>query len=150
ALFLVLLLFEERGNDMSAVYWYQLHVLMLYIMSIWYCVSFGPLPWAFLGEIFPPNVKETASGTVTSFSFFLAFIITKFYPNVDETLGSFSAFWIFSGFCILAFNFVIFLMPNTRGLSLPEIQDLLNGRPITRLEKITEEPIVKNSGTNLI
>ncbi|XP_039296579.1 facilitated trehalose transporter Tret1-2 homolog isoform X1 [Nilaparvata lugens] len=140
--------FEETGNDVSAVYWLPVTCLMLYIHV--YCIGFGPLPWAFLGEIFPPNVKETASGCVTSFSFFLAFIITKFYPNVDEKLGTFTAFWIFSGFCILAFNFVIFLMPNTRGLSLPEIQDLLNGRPITRLDKIPEEPTVKNAGTNLI
>ncbi|XP_075238240.1 facilitated trehalose transporter Tret1-like [Lycorma delicatula] len=138
--------FEDLKYDMQFWGWLPVTSLMLYIHV--YCLGFGPLPWAFLGEIFPPNVKEFASGLCTSFSFFLAFLITKFFVNISDILGTYAAFWIFSGFCVFAFLFVLFLMPNTRGLSLPEIQDLLNGRPITRLDRIPEEAPVKNAGTN--
>jgi hypothetical protein len=52
-------------------------------------------------------------------------------------MGMFSVFWIFSVSCFLATLFSIYLMIDTRNLSLQEIQDLLNGKR----KKKTEIPM---------
>ncbi|XP_022196367.1 facilitated trehalose transporter Tret1-2 homolog isoform X1 [Nilaparvata lugens] len=113
-----------KGYDLSFYSFVPVSCLVLYILV--YCLGFGPLPWAVMGEMFSPQVKSLASSISTSFCFFLAFLITKFFSNLSDSIGTFAAFWLFSGFCLLALIFVICFVPNTRGMSLEEIQDLLN------------------------
>lgn len=93
-----------------------------------YCIGFGPLPWAVLGEMFPSNVKGIASSVVASTCWVLGFIVAKYYEPMDQALGSHWAFWIFGICCAAAFAFTYTLVFETKGMSLKQIQDKLNGR----------------------
>lgn len=105
-----------------------LPVASLIVFVIHYCVGFGPLPWAVMGEIFPSNIKSIASSIVASTCWVLGFLVTRFFSSVDEAVGSHWAFWIFAIFCALAFAFTFAVVMETKGMSLQEIQDLLNGK----------------------
>lgn len=105
-----------------------LPVLSLVIFVIVYCIGFGPLPWAVLGEMFPPNIKSIASSLVASTCWILGFMVTKYFATIQDALGSHWAFWIFSIFCGVAFLFTSTLVMETKGMSLQQIQDKLNGR----------------------
>lgn len=93
-----------------------------------YCIGFGPLPWAVLGEMFPSNVKGIASSVVASTCWILGFLVAKYYSAMDEAVGSHWAFWIFGICCATAFVFTYTLVFETKGMSLKQIQDKLNGR----------------------
>lgn len=93
-----------------------------------YCVGFGPLPWAVFGEMFPPNIKSSASSIVTGLCWTLGFIVTKFFASLQDVIGPYGAFWLFAAFCGVAFMFTFILVIETKGLSLQQIQDKLNGR----------------------
>ncbi|PSN29883.1 Facilitated trehalose transporter Tret1, partial [Blattella germanica] len=67
-----------------------------------------------------------ASACTAGFCWFLAFFITKFFADVVEVLGGHTAFWIFAGCCFLSAVFVFILLPETKGKSFQEIQDILN------------------------
>lgn len=84
------------------------------------------MPWAIMGEIFPPNIKGQAAAIATSVSFGSAFIITKLFPFLTELLHTYVVFWIFSASCLSISVFTAICIPNTRGLSLDQIQDKLN------------------------
>ncbi|KAH8341192.1 hypothetical protein KR074_010389 [Drosophila pseudoananassae] len=112
-------------HDISSVVWMPVPALILY--NIVYCTGFGPLPWAVLGEMFPANIKSAASSLVASICWTLGFLVTYFYPSLDA-LGSYYAFWLFAGCMVVAFFFVLFVVMETKGLSLQEIQDRLNGK----------------------
>ncbi|XP_023309511.1 facilitated trehalose transporter Tret1-like [Lucilia cuprina] len=112
-------------GDTSNVLWLPVPALVVY--NIVYCVGFGPLPWAVLGEMFPSNVKSIASSMVASTCWILGFFVTYFYPALDA-MGSYYAFWLFAIFCVVAFFFTLFVVMETKGLSLQEIQDRLNGK----------------------
>lgn len=105
--------------------WLPVPALVLY--NIVYCVGFGPLPWAVMGEMFPANIKSIASSMVASTCWILGFLVTYFYPSLDA-LGAYYAFWLFACFCVAAFFFTLFVVMETKGLSLQEIQDRLNGK----------------------
>lgn len=105
-----------------------LPIVSLVGFVIVYCVGFGPLPWAVLGEMFPPNVKSIASSIGTSICWILGFAVTKYFAAIEASIGSYGAFWLFGFFCCTAFFFVLFLVMETRGLSLQQIQNKLNGR----------------------
>lgn len=116
---------QLTGGAIEKVLWLPVPALIVY--NIVYCVGFGPLPWAVMGEMFPTNVKSVASSMVASTCWIIGFVVTRWYPALDA-LGSYYAFWLFAGFCVVAFFFVLFVVMETKGLSLQEIQDRLNGK----------------------
>jgi len=99
--------------------------------------GFGPLPWAIMGEIFPTNLKSVASALTASFCWILGFILTKLFSTVSDAIGIYSVFWIFAVCCILALLFTAFLLPQTEGKTLQEIQDILQGRSKSSNHKMT-------------
>lgn len=105
-----------------------LPVVSLIGFVIVYCIGFGPLPWAVMGEIFPSNIKSIASSIVASTCWVLGFLVTRFFSSMDEAVGSHWAFWIFAILCCFAFAFTFTVVMETKGMSLQQIQDLLNGK----------------------
>ena len=87
--------------------------------------GYGPLSWAIMGELFPSNIKSNASALTTFWCWMISFLFTKFFVNI-KSLGDEWAFWIFAIFCFLSIFFFIFLLPETKGKTLQEIQDILN------------------------
>ncbi|XP_055849964.1 facilitated trehalose transporter Tret1-like [Episyrphus balteatus] len=117
---------DTRGGA-SHIRWLPMLAFILFQLS--YRIGFGPLPFTVLGELFPPNIKSVAATSVTITCWGLGFLIARFYP-LYNALGSYYVFWTFSIFCVLAFLFAQFIVMETHGLSLNEIQD--------RLQKLTQ------------
>nr|CAD7460396.1 unnamed protein product [Timema tahoe] len=116
---------QNNHSDTSSIGWLPVVSLVVYIIV--YSPGFGSLPWAVMGELFTPNVKSMASSVSASICWFFAFLITKFFSTISEELGSDYAIWIFGIFAVVAFVLVFFLLPETKGKSLQEIQAILGG-----------------------
>lgn len=114
----------QQASFVGSIGW--LPILSLIVFVSVYCVGFGPLPWAVLGEMFPSNVKSKASSIVASVCWIFGFLVTKYFSAMDEAVGSDWAFWIFGILCIAAFAFTLTLVMETKGMSLQQIQDKLN------------------------
>lgn len=117
---------KQYGHDVTAVWWIPVVSLVGYIGI--YSVGFGGLPWALMSEVFPSNIKPVASAVTASLCWALSFILTRYFNYVSEIIGTYFSFWLFGVFCILAFLYSVFLVPNTKGKSLQEIQDIINKR----------------------
>lgn len=116
---------DDKHSDMSAVGWVPIVSLIVYIIT--YCLGFGPLPWAVMGELFPGNIKSVASTVTASACWFLGFLLTNYFGIVAESIGKSGSFGIFAVCCFGAVLFTYKLLPETSGKSLQEIQDILNG-----------------------
>lgn len=116
---------DNQGGDVSVISWLPIVCLVLYIFT--YCLGFGPLAWAVMGELFPGNIKTVASTVTASGCWFLGFLLTNFFGSLAEAIGKAASFGIFSLFCIWATMFVFKFLPETTGKSLQEIQDILSG-----------------------
>lgn len=116
---------QHADDVVKQISWLPLVALIIFIAT--YCVGWGPLPWTVMGEMFDSNVKAKASGITVSVCWFLAFLITKFSSNLENAFGQYVLFWTFGGFCILSILFTVLLLPETKGKTLQQIQDELNG-----------------------
>lgn len=127
-------LLQANGNPIAAKIGF-VPLLSLVLFMVTYCVGLGPLPWAVMGELFPIEVKAIAAPIATAFCWILSFLVTRFFNPVATAIGMHMAFWIFGVCCVGAFFFTMLLVPETKGKSFQEIQDMLRGKTSSKSEK---------------
>lgn len=104
-----------------------LPILALSIFLIVFSLGFGPIPWMISAEVYPAEVKSSASSAAGTFNWFLAFLVTKFYIDVKNAVGGDVTFYIFSAISLVGTAFIYFIVPETKGKSLEQIQIELGG-----------------------
>ena len=98
--------------------------LFLFIAS--HAVGQGAIIWVFISEIFPDHLRAQGQAFGSSTHWVLAALITLFMP---VALAGFDnpgiVFFFFCGMMVLQLAFVIFIMPETKGITLENLQKKL-------------------------
>jgi len=106
--------------------WVTLAGLMLYIAS--FAVSFGPVLWVMLPEIFPLNARGTGTGVSALSNWGANFVVAQAFLPLVALIGRSAVFWILAAICIVAALFIQLLVPETKGRSLEQIEADLRNR----------------------
>lgn len=115
----------KKGDDVSGIGWLPLLCVTVYIVM--FSLGFGPLPWLMMGEVFAPNVKGAASSIAVCTNWTLTFVVTFSFGKLVDGLGEDWTFWLFAIICGIATIFIYYLVPETKGKTLSDIQRILNG-----------------------
>jgi SP family facilitated glucose transporter-like MFS transporter 8 len=115
---------KNKGDDVSGIGW--LPLLCVTVFIVMFSLGFGPLPWMMMGEVFAPNVKGAASSIAVCTNWIMVFLVTYSFGRLVDGLGEHSTFWLFAVICGIATAFIFYLVPETKGKSLAEIQRILN------------------------
>lgn len=115
---------QSKNFDVSSFSFLPIASLLLYIIS--FNLGFASLPWAISGELFTANLKSLASTVNCSACFLLSFVTTTFFPYLNGVIGIDGSFLLFSVFCVVSCVFIYFVVPETKGKSFYEIQQMLN------------------------
>lgn len=100
-----------------------LPVLVLVITAIAiYSMSLAPITWVVLSEIFPNRIRGLAMSIATFSLWVASFVLTFTFPLLNEALGAYGTFWVYSGISILGFWFIKNKLPETKGKTLEEIE----------------------------
>ncbi|MEX2344091.1 MAG: sugar porter family MFS transporter [Balneolaceae bacterium] len=84
--------------------------------------SIGPLKFVIASEIFPNKIRGRALGISILTMWASDAIVGQLMPVSLAGLGTAGTFWIFAGFCFVAFWVIYGLVPETKGKTLEEIQ----------------------------
>ena len=97
----------------------------IYIFILSHAIGQGAVIWVFIAEIFPSAVraKGMSWGCLTHWVF--AALITYIFPIINESVGGATIFAFFSFMMVFQLIFVWKLMPETKGVSLEELQKKL-------------------------
>ena len=90
-----------------------------------YAMTLGPCTWVLLAEIFPNRVRAVAVATSTFALWVGSSTLTFTFPLLNQALGSYGTFWVYSGVCLCGLLFCIFVLPETKGKSLEELEKKL-------------------------
>ncbi|XP_025421187.1 facilitated trehalose transporter Tret1-like isoform X2 [Sipha flava] len=88
-----------------------------------------PLPWMMIGEMFPLNVRGIMGGLVPSLGYFFIFITVKVSPGLMSALETDQIMWLFAAAAAVAACFCFAFLPETRGKSLHQVEQLFNSPP---------------------
>ncbi|XP_053551326.1 solute carrier family 2, facilitated glucose transporter member 8 isoform X2 [Bombina bombina] len=92
-----------------------------------FALGWGPIPWLVMSEIFPVRARGVASGVCVVTNWGCAFLVTKEFHNLMDSLTSYGTFWLFAAFCLLNIIFTVICVPETKGKSLEQIEDHFRG-----------------------
>ena len=90
-----------------------------------YQVGFGPVNWLLLSEIMPMSIRTTGVAICVIGNFGFNFGVTTAFEAARESIGTGGLFGAFFLVTVGALVFIRRLVPETRGLSLEEINDML-------------------------
>jgi len=100
--------------------WIAVASLMIYVGS--FAVGLGPVFWLVLSEIYPLRIRGRAMsvGTVTNWGGNL--VVAVSFLTLTRIMGKSGTFWLYAGISIVAWLFAFFMVPETKGRSLEEIE----------------------------
>ncbi len=123
------LAFHSIGNVADAALISQTPKAVLLIAVIVYIFGFafswGPVAWIVCSEIFPLKGREVGMTITTMVNWTFAGLVMRYALSFMETFGKSSLFYLFSAFCVLAIIFVAKFVPETRGVTLEELEEQL-------------------------
>jgi hypothetical protein len=85
-------------------------------------MSQGAVIWVYIGEVFPNHVRSKGQGVGNASHWFWNTVIQMYFPVIVATWGRSAPFAFFAFMTILQFIVVLFLYPETKGLSLEDLQ----------------------------
>lgn len=112
----------------AAVGNWVLPFLLLFMAS--FSISWGPIVWVLLSEIFPGKIRSLALAISVFIQWVANFVVTQVFPSLIENQwlkthfnGAFP-FYLFSVICLLSFLFVWKKVPETKNKTLEEMDTL--------------------------
>ncbi|WP_431156613.1 sugar porter family MFS transporter [Winogradskyella poriferorum] len=97
--------------------------LFLFIAS--HAIGQGAIIWVYISEIFPNHLRASGQSFGTSTHWVLAAIIPSLVPVLFASIGPGTVFLFFAIMMVFQLLFVIFMMPETKGISLEELSKKL-------------------------
>lgn len=102
--------------------------MLFYIAG--FAVSWGPVVWVLLSEIFPNQVRGKAMAVAVAAQWIANFLVSWTFPILNDNptlVKSFNhgfAYWIYGVMSIFAAIFMWKLVPETKGRTLEQMEDL--------------------------
>ncbi|UHQ19318.1 sugar porter family MFS transporter [Lysobacter sp. KIS68-7] len=87
----------------------------LYVVA--FGLSWGPMVWVLLGEMFPNRIRAIALAVAASAQWMANFAITATFPSLAE-MGLSFAYGLYAAFAVLSFVFVQRAVRETKGMEL--------------------------------
>lgn len=99
--------------------------VFLFLFIAAHAIGQGTVIWVFISEIFPNHLRGSGQSFGSSVHWVLAAIVPSLVPVLFSTIGAGTVFMIFAIMMVFQLLFVIFMMPETKGISLEKLSKKL-------------------------
>lgn len=114
---------EEPSVDLSDLKWIPLVCMLMYL--VWFSLGLVTIPTLMLSELFSASAKSKAlTILIIAFGVFVS-LTTKVFNLLETAFGLFAPFAFFSICCLCNVFIALKLIPETKGKTLEEIQQML-------------------------
>lgn len=104
--------------------WSKIVIVAMLLYVAFYAVGIGNVPWQ-QSEMFPTRVRGAGTSLATSVNWAGSLVISATFLTMLQNITPTGTFSLFAGLCAFGEVFVAIFYPETAGLTLEEVQDLL-------------------------
>ena len=126
ALVVMGLLFGANGPSTPLSQWLVVACLAAYLMLN--CGGFGVCIWLINAEVYPLFVRGKGASVGAFSHWIFDLVVTLTTLSLVTWLGAAHTFWLYAGISLLSLVFIYFLVPETKGKSLEQIEQALRSR----------------------
>lgn len=131
-------LYENDWGSHKTAGWACVAMAFAFIMV--YGVSYSPLGWALPPEVFPTSCRSHGVALAVAVNWLSNFIIGIAVPPMIETIH-YGAYIFFCSFCFLAGVWAYFLVPETMGKTLEEMDEAFGDNASAEDADVLEEAV---------
>jgi MFS transporter, SP family, galactose:H+ symporter len=110
--------------------------LMAYVAS--FAISLGPIFWLLISEIYPLKIRGLAEGTAAASNWAANLLVSLTFLTLVQALGPTRTFWLYALFGVGAWIFAYYLVPETKGRTLEQIERSFAGKVAARGREATQ------------
>lgn len=116
---------KSIADNISAV---NAQIAFIAIFIFWFASTWGPGAWIVIGEIFPLPIRSRGVALSTASNWLwnaIIAIITPYMTHEDRGNMKSSVFFVWGALCTAAFVYAYFLIPETKGLTLEQVDKMM-------------------------
>jgi len=114
---------NAQGEVSLGAPWGPVALIAANVFVVGFGASWGPLVWVLLGEIFPSRIRGKALGVAAGAQWIANFIVTVTFPAMSSWSLPFT-YGMYALFALLSFLFVMWRIPETKGMELEQTETL--------------------------
>ena len=100
-----------------------LPVLSVIVYAAFFMMSWGPICWVLISEIFPNTIRGKAVAIAVAFQWIFNYIVSSTFPALYDFSPMF-AYSLYGVICVIAALFVWRWVPETKGKTLEDMSKL--------------------------
>jgi sugar porter (SP) family MFS transporter len=104
----------------GALAWLAVISIMIYVAS--FAISLGPIFWLLIAEIYPLKVRSSSEGLAATFNWGSNLVVSLTFLTLLRDIGAPRTFWLYALFAVGAWLFSYYLVPETKGRTLEQIE----------------------------
>ncbi len=117
-----------------------LPLVSLIVFFVAYSCGLSNVPLIIMGEMFPTRFRTLLGTVSSSFNLVVTFVVVRFFPDMLSGLGKDVTFFIFAGCTLASMAFVHFLLPETKGKTLEDMEKLFSSKKMPNYGMGSDSP----------
>lgn len=124
-----------------------LPLLSLIVFFIAYSAGMANVPFIIMGEMLPARYRAMLGPMSSSFNLMCTFTVVRSFPVMQVSMTKHGVFWFFMCCTLASIVFVFFLLPETNGKTLEDIEKLFSKKAAAN---VTTNEAEANDGNDVV
>ncbi|KAL1316396.1 probable polyol transporter 3 [Arachis ipaensis] len=112
----------EGSPEQRLAWGLTLSIVATYTFVAFFNIGLGPVTWVYSSEIFPLRLRAQGASIGVAVNRVMNATVSMSFISIYKAITIGGAFFMFSGISIVAWLFFFFLMPETKGKALEEME----------------------------
>ncbi|GJV69229.1 probable polyol transporter 6 [Tanacetum coccineum] len=114
----------DQSHDQNVVWALWLSIATCYLYVMFFSMGLAPVTWVYSSEIFPLKLRAQGAGVGVAVNRATNATVSMTFLSLIDAITIGGAFFLFAGMSVLAWIFFFFFLPETKGRSLEEMEQV--------------------------